>query len=112
MHNHYHIVVGVDNERIAELPTKDVIFLWSHAETTLLPIDPSELLSTCIPFAFDVYLELVDVGGRVANLQSSARRYLSGDSSTPGNFYQHVYHLRQPVSLSFRQYRWFSGEAD
>ena len=30
MHNHYHIVVRVDNERVAALSTKEVIARWSQ----------------------------------------------------------------------------------
>lgn len=118
MHNHYHIVLRVDNERVAELSTKEVITRWSQLYRGPLIIrrylsdkrsemSQGELIQ--IDKLADEYRQrLCDLSWFMKNLNEFISRKANAEENTRGHFWESRYKcqalLDEPALLAAMAY--------
>ena len=118
MHNHYHIVLRVDNERVAELSTEEVITRWSQLYRGPLIIrrylsdkrqqmSQGELLQ--VDKLADEYRQrLCDLSWFMKNLNEYISRKANAEENTRGHFWESRYKcqalLDEPALLAAMTY--------
>jgi len=101
MHNHYHIVVRVDNERVAEMPTLEVVQRWSQLYNGPLIIrrylsDQREQMSQGellqVDKLADSYRQrLCDLSWFMKNLNEYIARKANAEDGVRGHFWESRY---------------------
>ena len=118
MHNHYHIVLRVDNERVAELSTEEVIQRWSQLYSGPLIIrrylsdkrqemSQGELLQVD-KLADEYRKRLCDLSWFMKNLNEYIARKANAEEDTRGHFWESRYKcqalLDEPALLAAMAY--------
>ncbi|WP_282756614.1 transposase [Desulfuromonas thiophila] len=118
MHNHYHIVLRVDNERVARLSTQEVITRWSqlycgpliirrYLSDTRQEMSQGELLQ--VDKLADEYRQrLCDLSWFMKNLNEFISRKANAEENTRGHFWESRYKcqalLDEPALLAAMAY--------
>ncbi|MDD3802252.1 MAG: hypothetical protein PHV45_08665 [Desulfuromonas thiophila] len=118
MHNHYHIVVRVDNERVADLSTEEVIQRWSQLYTGPLIVrrylsDQREQMSQGELLQVDKLADgyrqrLCDLSWFMKNLNEYISRKANAEENAKGHFWESRYKcqalLDEPALLAAMAY--------
>jgi hypothetical protein len=118
MHNHYHIVVRVDNERVADLSTEEVIQRWSQLYAGPLIVrrylsDQREQMSQGELLQVDKLADgyrqrLCDLSWFMKNLNEFISRKANAEENVKGHFWESRYKcqalLDEPALLAAMAY--------